>query len=75
MANEYHECECPYHDVYDEKQDIDIPYDCPNQGTIRVPGYGWLCPECYDMIDAALKHWSDNIDLLRVFDDQGNRIG
>jgi hypothetical protein len=47
----YHECDCPYH--YDE-YGCQGPGECPNEGTIKVPGYGWLCPQCYDEIDAVL---------------------
>jgi hypothetical protein len=47
----YRECDCPYH--YDECGCM-APGECPNEGTIRVPGYGWLCPQCYDEIDGRL---------------------
>ena len=65
----YHECDCPYH--YDECGCMG-PGDCPNEGTIKVPGYGWLCPQCYDEIDGALKA----IDLggLAVLDGDGNPV-
>ena len=36
----YHECDCPYH--YDE-YGCQAPGECPNEGTIKVPGCGWLC--------------------------------
>jgi hypothetical protein len=45
MTTDYkQECDCPYHDLE----------DCENDGTIRVPGYGWFCSECYDDLDEAL---------------------
>jgi hypothetical protein len=46
-----HDCECPYH--YDSEGCMGD--GCENEGTINVPGVGYVCAECYDEIDAALK--------------------
>ena len=65
----YHECDCPYHcDDYG----CMAPGECPNEGTIKVPGYGWLCPQCYDEIDGALT--AIDYDDLAVLDAEGNPV-
>jgi hypothetical protein len=48
------------------------PGECDNEGTIKVPRYGWLCPSCYDAIDDALK--TINYRDLTVLDADGNVI-
>lgn len=63
----YHECDCPYH--YDE-YGCQAPGECPNEGTIKVPGCGWLCPICYDEIDDALK--TVPYEDLTVVDEKGD---
>jgi hypothetical protein len=65
----YHECDCPYH--YDE-YGCQGPGECDNEGTIKVPRFGWLCPSCYDGIDDALK--TINYRDLTVLDADGNVI-
>jgi hypothetical protein len=44
------ECECPYH--YDDFGCMGE--GCGNEGTINVPGIGYICAEGYDHIDRAL---------------------
>ena len=63
----YHECDCTYH--YDE-YGCQAPGECPNEGTIKVPGYGWLCPQCYDEIDDVLK--TVPYEDLTVVDEKGD---
>jgi hypothetical protein len=65
----YQECDCPYH--YDE-HGCQGPGKCPNEGAIKVPGYGWLCSQCSDEIDNALKAIS--YDDLTVVDKDGNGV-
>jgi hypothetical protein len=65
----YHECDCPYH--YDE-YGCQAPGECPNEGTIKMPGLCWLCPACYDEIDDALK--AICYDDLSVLERNGNVV-
>lgn len=71
---EYRQCECPYHDAFDAKQDIDLPDDCPNEGRIRTARYGWLCAECYDQLESAWSYWLEHDDELVVVGPEDNPI-
>lgn len=64
--NEYHQCECPYHDLE--------AADCSNEGRIKTARYGLLCAECYDALEAAWEFVLEHRDKLVVLDRDGNRV-
>jgi hypothetical protein len=53
------DCECPYH--YDDFGCMGE--GCENEGTINVPGIGYICAECYDLGDPNVQ-FDDTLLLI-----------